>query len=352
MLVLLIACGNIASLMLARATTRQHELATRVCCIGASRGRLLQQMLTESITLAAIGGTLGTALAALVLASLRANGAAVLPRASEIRIDPVAALFTVVLSVITGFLVGVGSAIRASSIAARPGLNVGKAGGYSRQSSRIRQGVVVVQIAGSLILLASAAELLDSYWRVAHADAGFDADRLLTAKIALPSSRYSLPAAHQFWNEFLERIRALPNVVAASAAAKLPLDPYPGGAYYLPAGAPSEFGSAGKLGRIAQFDAVADRYFETMRIPILAGETFGAQTSAGGAPAVIVSQSIAKRYPLGGALGMQFDFPGYGYSARVIGIAGDVRPVRPGTPPAGNHLLSPRHRWTAVGNRR
>ncbi len=195
-------------------------------------------------------------------------------------------LFSAGLSIATGLIAGGAAAFRAASVALRPNLNIAAPGSQSRRSSRVRELVVVVQIAVSLLLLAGAAELLDSFWALSHADTGFEANGLLTAKVSLPAARYSVQTQHQFWLDFLQRVRALPHVVSASAAAKLPLDPYPGGAHYVPARATPEFGQPNDGGRIAQFNAVEDGYFEAMRIPFVAGAAFTPQQITGAAPVV------------------------------------------------------------------
>ena len=193
----------------------------------------------------------------------------------------------------------------------------------------------MIQLAFSLVLLAAAGELLDAFWKASHADPGFEAGGLMTAKVSLPTARYGFQQQRQFWVTLLEQVRALPHVISATEAAKLPLDPYPGGAYYLPSGAAQTFGPPSPRGRTAQIDAVADKYFETMHIALVNGNSIGAGGTTASKPVAVVSQSIAARFPLHDVVGMQFTFPDYdGKVAEVIGVAHDVRSLRPGGTPA------------------
>jgi putative ABC transport system permease protein len=321
-LVLLIACGNIVSLMLTRATTRRQELATRVA-LGASRIRLIQQMMTESTLLALIGGAFGLLLATTLLHMLRVTGATALPRIAELRLSSAAFGFTGMLSIVAGMAVGTASALQATAAALQPVLNIGGRGSHSRRSGRIREIVVTVQLAVSLVLLAGAAVLMESFWSLAHVNPGFDDRGVLTATVQLPTPRYSFPNAVEWWRTLLPQIAAMPHVVGASAASQLPLAPG-GNATYIPVGTTlSPFAPSPS----ALINIVADRYFETMRIPIVTGTTFSREGSNGYVVEIVVSESVAKtRFRLQNAVGQRMTFPDFGgFTAEVVGVAGDIR---------------------------
>lgn len=321
-LVLFIACGNIASLMLARATARQAELATRVA-LGASRARLVQQLVTESTSLALAGGAFGLLLATAVLHSLRLTAANALPRIGELRLSPSALAFTAVLSISAGVIVGVASALRATASAVHPMLSVGGRGSHSWRSARTREIVVTMQLAASLVLLAGAAVLMESFWRLAHVNPGFDDNGVLTGTIMLPEQRYTLPNAAEWWATFLAQVAAAPYVVSVSAASQLPLAPG-GDASYITEGTSHDRFVAPPS---ALIDIVANRYFETLHIPIVKGTTFSAEGATGSVVEIIISESIAKKRLLfQNAIGQRMTFPDFGgWTAEVVGVAGDVR---------------------------
>lgn len=274
--VLLIACGNVASLLLARASARQGEIAIRTA-LGASRTRLVRQPLTESLVLAACGGVAGLALAELLVRALRVVGAGILPRLAEVGIDTTVLLFTLGLSLFTGLVFGVAPALHAvrDNLAASFA-SLGR-GSSPRTTVRARDALVVAQVALSLMLLVGAGLLLRSLWKLEHVPPGFDPSKVLTGQLSLPVQKYADDGARQrFWQELSDRMRALPGVRSASMTTMLPLrgggDTY----YWIDGQQPA----SGADRRTALINIAGDDYFETMRIPIVRGSSVSPATSA------------------------------------------------------------------------
>jgi putative ABC transport system permease protein len=326
-LVLLIACGNIASLVLVNVTTRYAEFATRVA-LGATRARLTRQLLTECIVLASLGGAIGLALAELLTMRLRATGGGVLPRANEIHLNLVVVLVTVALTIGSAALIGTVTAFRIGAATSRLEMKVAGRGSGSRRSRRVRGALVVTQLAMSLVLMTAAATLLLTFWRSTHVDPGFDPDGLLTARIVLPRDRYSIAAQPVFWRTFLDRVRALPHVEGASAAATLPMALYPGGASYVPLGMPIPMQLDDRP--MAQMNAVEPGYFQVMRIPVVGGHVFTRDDCAREHPPIMVSESMRGGDPFKLLTGNQYVFPDYdNITGEVVGVVGDVQKLRP-----------------------
>ena len=320
--VLLIACGNIVSLMFTRATARQGEFATRVA-LGASRARLVQQLVTESTLLAIVGGAIGFLLATALLRALQLNAVTALPRMAELGLNPASFVFTALLSLAAGTIVGAASAWRATASTLHPALTGGGRSSHSRGSTRTREVVVALQLAASLVLLASASVLLESFWRLAHVNPGFDDSGVLTGTVFIPAERYSIFRAVDWWTTALPQLAVIPHVTGVSAASQIPLAPG-GNASYVPAGTAT---GPGIHQPTALINVVAERYFETMRIPILSGTGFSKEGAAGQFVETVISQSIAKKLSLFGAvIGQRMIFPDFGgFTGEVVGVAGDVR---------------------------
>jgi putative ABC transport system permease protein len=230
--VLLIACANLATMLLARGSARERELAIRIA-LGAARWRLLRQMLTESVLVALAGAAAGIVLSVWGLELLKQIGARTIPRLAEVNVDLVVLMVTAVVAVGTGILFGLVPALAS----AKPELTEAlKEGGRSSTTgvrrNQARNSLVVAEIALALVLLVGAGLLLKSYARVQNIDPGFDRHIVLTAEIDLPAPKYPLSgspdynrgeAVINFWNEALRRVRQLPGVEAAAATVVLPL---------------------------------------------------------------------------------------------------------------------------------
>ncbi|HQR35634.1 MAG TPA: ABC transporter permease, partial [Blastocatellia bacterium] len=224
--VLLIACVNVANLLLARAAVRQKEIAVRLA-VGASRWRVIRQLLTESILLASLGGALGLALAFATVRILRALGPQNIPRLNEVGIDWRVAAFTTLIAVLTGIVFGLVPALRASRVDLHETLKDGgrSAGGASGHTAqRLRKLLVVAEIAISLVLLVCAGLLIRSYQRILASHPGFDPRNVVAMRMALPQAKAPTPEAIiSFYQRVTDRIRALPGVEAAGVSYSLPM---------------------------------------------------------------------------------------------------------------------------------
>ena len=327
-LVLLIACANLANLLLARTTTRRHELAVRVA-LGAGGGRLARQILTENVALALLGGGLGLALASWGVEALIALGGAELPRAEEVRPDGSVLLFTFGLGVATGLLSGLLPALRASRSEAREALREGGRGGSEGRRGRTARGALVAaETALATVLLIGAGLMVRSFWRLTHVDPGFRTENVLALSISLEDGKFAGPAEiTRYQNRLLARIAELPGVTAVGGSKTLPLR---GG------GEPYDFAVEGREGRVspeAGTFIVTPGYFRSLEIPLLAGRDFTPRDGVDAPPAVIVNQALARRlWPEGGAVGRHVRFGEK--PVEVIGVAGDVRHEALAKPPA------------------
>jgi putative ABC transport system permease protein len=293
--VLLIACANVANLLLARATTRQKEVAVRAS-LGASRQRLFSQFLAESIALASVGGALGIALAwALLKAIMAMMPPFTLPSEADVRLNAPVLLFTVAATMLAGVLFGCAPAWQA----ARMNLNeVLKEGGRSASSSGrhgLRRSLVIVEFALALSLLAGGGLALHSLWNVAHVDLGFRSDHILTLSIPEPQGRLTDPQQiTTFYRQLLERIQALPGVTAASASEGMPLRGTNFGMPFQIAGQPNIEDPSARPG--AGFSMVTPEYFKTFGISMERGRAFTDQDVAGGVTVAVVNETFVKKY--------------------------------------------------------
>jgi predicted permease len=298
--VLLIACANIANLLLARASSRQRELAVRRA-LGSSRARLVRLLLTESVLLSMLGGAAGAAITVWLLEGLLAIAPSGLPRLQEIRIDAQVVAFTAIVSVLTALLFGTLPAMQSSKGDVNEALKEG-ARGASGSRGWLRSTLVVVEFALAVVLLVGAALLVRSFWRVQRVDLGFDPKNVLTAKLWLPQpndpnqGRYShRTTGHQTrvtaYEEILRRAEALPGVVAAGAADALPLDGTRSSVVFTAEG--TEGDDRSRVPTVS-YSSATPRYFQVMGIRLLRGRTFGEQDNATAAPVVIVTEAVAR----------------------------------------------------------
>lgn len=327
-LVLLVACANVASLMLARATSRQTEIAVRTA-LGASRSQIIRQLLTESVLLGAAAGVFGLLLAFALVDGVHSIAGDFLPRVAEVRVDGTAVAFTMAVAILTGIIFGLAPALHAARRDLAASIRtLGRSTG-ARYTLQLRDALVVGQIALSLVLLVGAGLLIRSLWLVEQVEPGFDPRGVLSAQIALPRDAFrGRGNIEQFWTTFLDRVRALPGVEHAAATTMLPLagggDTY----YYIDGHPPAS--DADK--RTAQVNVATEDYFATMRIPIVEGRALGVDDRSLGSDSlgygtIVVSQGMAQRlFPHGGAVGSRLvvDF-GKPFRAEIVGVAGDVR---------------------------
>ena len=325
-LLLLIACANIANLLLARGETRQRELAVRRA-LGASRKRIVQQMLTESIVLASGGGIVGVLAGLWGVAALRALAPSDLPRLNEIQVNGVVLAFTAGVSLFAAILFGLAPALRSSQAHFADAL---KQAGRGMHHSRKKLGstLVVGQIAVSLTLLAGGGLLVQSFWRLIHVNPGFQPQNAVTAKLEFPSEKYGTPQkSSAFLQQFQKRAGALPGVQAIGAVSELPLTgEYGDLVFHIPGHAyePGQFEDA-------EFRQTTPGYFEAMRIPLLAGRSIRWSDTANAPPVMVVDQAFAKQYfPDQSPIGKQLDFLGppsgttFTRAVTIVGLVGDV----------------------------
>ena len=322
-LVLLIACGNVASLLLARASARSGEMAVRTA-LGAGRGRLVRQLLTESLLLGVAASVAGLVLGHFLLAGIRLVGAGLLPRLAEVEIDGVVLMFTMATAVVTSLAFGAAPAMHvARGDVASSMRSLGKTSS-TRAGVTTRDALVVAQVGLSFVLLIGAGLLVRSLWQLQHVETGFDATHLITAEVSLPRGRYKdRTDVERFWTQYLERVRAIPGVESAAATTLLPLrgggDTY----FYIEGQPPAS--DAQKMN--ATVCTVTDDYFATMRIPVTSGRVFSAAERGEGAGVTVISAGLAKRLfpnesPIGKRLVVDFGKP---FTAEIVGVVADVR---------------------------
>jgi predicted permease len=323
--VLLIACANVANLMLARAATRQRELAIRTA-LGAGRSRLMRQLLTESVLLSLLGGALGVALALLNFDAIVAALPAHMPRAAEIQVDRQVLIFSFAIAVMTGVIFGLVPALQASSLNLNEALKEsgGKGtGGFVRH--RVRSLLVVTEVALALVLLVGAGLLIKSFHRLQQVNAGFNPENVLSVPFVLPQSRYPDGNARAaFVNRIMEKLKALPGVQAVGGVTTLPLS-----GDYVSASFIVEGQTVSPEGRnVANMRAATPDYFRAMSIPILKGRGFTEQDQFDAPAVVIINESFERLYfPDEDPIGKRVISPASseGIPMTIVGVAGDVR---------------------------
>ncbi|MDE3136785.1 MAG: ABC transporter permease, partial [Acidobacteriota bacterium] len=323
--VLLIACVNVASLLLARASARGREIAIRVA-MGASPRRITRQLLTESTVLAFAGGLVGVPLAPLALSELNQFSTLALPRMSSVRIDVWVLVFAAAISLGTGILFGLAPAWQASRRSTAEELKEGGRGDGGSSSNRMRHVLVVAETAFSVVLLIGAGLLLRSFLRVLSVDPGFHADRVLTMRLSLPGEKYDKPEkVVAFYRELLRRIDRLPGVEASGAAVALPLSGLGG------SGTTTVDTEAVPLDQRtpeADWRPVTPSYFQAIGISLLRGRYFTESDIATSAPVAIVDDTFARTYwPNEDPIGKRIKLGGMKSTApwmTVVGVVGHV----------------------------
>ncbi len=324
--VLLIACANLASLLLSRALRRKQEIAVRIA-IGATRSDIVRQLLGESISLAALGGALGLLLSYWGTHALASLAEGTLPRASEIGIDGRVLAFTAVASLAAGVIFGLIPALQVS----RPDLNTvlrsegGRGSTGGRRHHAMRTALVIAQVALSTVLLIGAGLLLRNFLQLQTSSAGFDTAHLLTMNITLPPSRYpSVPQVLAFTGELLRQVRDLPGVRAAAIASALPLNTTRQ-APCLAEGQPPIPLAERPLFNV---EMVSEGYVSTMRIPLMRGREFTAHDGPGPPRVAMVNETLAHRYwPGQDPIGKHILLGRLTSPVEVVGVLGDVRNV-------------------------
>ena len=291
-IVLLICCANVANLMLIRASDRRREIAVRAA-LGAGRARILGQLLTESVILAGVGGSLALVLAEFALRYLRAAEPA-LPRLAEIGLHVPVLLFTIAVSVVTGVLFGIAPAIRAAAPRLTDVLGDRGSGDSGPAAGRIRATLVIAEIGLAIVLLVGAGLLLRSYAALLDVSPGFDPAGMLSFRVSLSGPNYEDgDDARVYFGEALDRLGALPGVTAAAGVRSLPMgDSYSSG-WFTIEGRPQVERS--ELQEV-KTNVVTRGYFDTMRIPVLEGRDFAPTDNADGEPIVIINDVFAQQF--------------------------------------------------------
>jgi putative ABC transport system permease protein len=320
-LVLLIACGNLANLMLARAVTRRREFAIRAA-MGATRARVVRQLLVESVLLALLGGAAGLIVASWSMAMLAKAAREIVPRLDQLHLNYRVLTFNLAVSVASGIIFGLAPAWRFSKPDLQETLKDNTSGSGERQGKRLRGGLVIAEIALATILLAGAGLLIRSLIQLANSNVGFDSQNVLTFELNVARSRYRGEGElARFQQQILDGVSALPGVESASISVELP-----GGG----SGWTTDISTDGhvprKPGELINVDwAIVSRdYFRTMRIPILRGRTFTRDEDAGGKPVVLVDENLARKFwPDEDAIGKHigYDSP---TAHEIIGIVKEV----------------------------
>ena len=322
--VLLIVCGNVASLLLARATSRQTEMAIRAA-VGASHGRVIRQLLTESLMLALLGGAAGLALAVWGVEILRVSMPTDIPRIEQIGVDWLVLGFAAAISVLTGIVFGLAPALSATRSNLAASLKEGKAtvpAGSFR--SPLRSGLVIAQFALALLLANGAAMMLKSYRHARGVDLGFDHNNTLTMRVVLDGPQYELDGGRQsFLRDAIERISAIPGVRYVGATSKLPLE---GGTNtHIWAEDDPERPSLG--GPLIEFSRIASDIFQAMGVELTAGRLLTVDDTVSANPSAIINQEMANRlWPGENPIGKRFSLREI--PPRWITVAGVVSNVR------------------------
>jgi putative ABC transport system permease protein len=328
--VLLIACTNVANLLLARATVRRREISIRIA-LGAGRGRLIQQFLTEGLLLSLIGGALGVALAWWSMSVLGKLAFPFLPRSQEIGIDARVLLFTLGVLILTSVVFGLIPSLQAGKTDVQETL---KEGGNTMSTGAVgawlRPVLVVVEIAAAVVLLIGAGLMIRSVMRIREVQPGLQAQNLLTAKVSLPRDKYKdMESANRFYSEVLERLNNLPGVESAALISHLPIEEM---------GTNSNVTVEGKTyppneGPLVEYRAVSDNYFQTVNIPLLRGRLFSKEQGDDNQPVIVINEAMAERiWPNEDPIGKRV---GDDTKLTVIGVVGNVKNyglLRPAVP--------------------
>ena len=321
-LVLLVACANVVNLMLARSEARHREIAVRAA-LGAGRGRLARQFLTESLVLSVTGGAVGLVAAFGAVRVLLGTFGSEIPRADEVSINGVVLGFAILVSVVTGVLVGLAPALQAKP----DHLSLKEGGrGASGRFTALRQGLVVTEVALALMLVTGTGLLLRSFWEAQESDLGFDENNVLILNLWLPSSRYQNNAERNaFYESLLPQLTALPQVRHAGMANMMPARNFGNNFTTITVDGREEPQS-----HFVEARRVTSTYFETMGITLIRGRNFTDADLANSANAIVINEELVRQLfgeaedPVGARLGGDLSNP-----PQIVGVVGDVRSFGP-----------------------
>ncbi|HEU0174139.1 MAG TPA: ABC transporter permease [Blastocatellia bacterium] len=321
--VLLIACANVANLLLSLAVGRASEIAIRLA-LGASRWRIARQLLTESLLLSLFGGAVGLLLAAWMEQGIRLLGATQIPHVERLAIDGRVLGFTLLVTILTGIVFGLAPALQASRPDVNETLKDSGRGAKGASHQRLRNGLVVAEVALSLALLIGAGLLIKSFWRLQQVEPGFDARNVLSLDFTPSRAKHPSESLAVFYQQLLERIQTLPGVQAAALVNNLPLSGRRGIEVYKIEGRPEPKSMADAV--VADYQVISPGYFQLLGIPLLRGRAIAESDGAGTPGVILINQAFAERYwpgedPLGRRLLIDFNQRW----VTVVGIVGNVK---------------------------
>ena len=320
--VLLIACANVANLLMARATARRREIALRAA-LGASRGRVIRQLLTESVLLALAGSLCGWLLAWGCMESLLSLSPENIPRLQGVRLDGRIFGFTLLVSLLTGVIFGLAPALQAAKTELTETLKDGGRGGEGARGARLRSALIIAEVAIALVLMAGAGLLLNSFWRLLQVNTGFDPRQTLTFRLNLPDSKYSDPQAIAFFERLQARLQNLPGVRGASVTFGLPFSKSRIGTELGIEGLPVAPADRPQI----ECQSVLPDYFRALGIRLIKGRDFNARDDLKAPPVAIINETLARRFfpnedPIGKRIRPVIsDAP----MREIIGVISDVR---------------------------
>ena len=320
---LLIACANVANLLLARAASRKKEIALRAA-LGAGRIRIIRQLLTESLLLSFAGGVAGTLLAAWGVRALSTIVPANFPRRDEISIDLWVLGFTLLISVLTGVVFGLGPAMTSAKVNLTEALKAGGRNTAGAPSHRLRNLLVIAEISLALVLLIGASLMIQSFLRLQNVNAGFKTDHRLTMEVSLPPTSYPRAQRPAFFQQLLERTSKLPGVEAIAAAKHLPLSGDNMNFAFDIEGRPFPNGQSPG----ADCRVVTPDYFKTLEIPLIKGRILSDSDSPQSAHVLLINERMARRYfpnedPIGKTIVLGIN----NFTGQIVGVVGDVKHV-------------------------
>jgi len=323
-LLLLIACANVANLMLARSAAREREMAIRAA-LGAGRLRLARQLLTESSLLALIGGAAGLLIAAWGVKLIASLDPVNFPRINEVNVDGRALVFALIVSLLTGALFGLAPALQLPNQGLYETLKEGGRGAAPLRRGRLRQALVVFEVALALVLLVGAGLLVNSFLRLTQVNRGLDPTNVLTINLNLPSSKY--PDGQRqtaVLGRILERVSAAPGVRSAGLTSSLPFTGGPSTGFEIEGRPPAEAGQA----PVADIRIVDANYFRTLSIPLRAGRLFAESDGAEAPRVMIINEEMARRHwPNEDPMGRRVTMKDWGppLTGEIVGVVGDVK---------------------------